>query len=175
MWVMEGIMTYIPEDALVALLRRIKAVSARGSAILGDVINSATRYNFVIRKRTALLEKDDAAYRLHVDDPEKLWRKCGIHESRYYFLGDPLVSYEGRYPPCFFMKLMHILVRIATGLSYAVLGILLGHFAPWYVALPVLVGIVIISETLAGPHVERLARALKMAFWPSAYFVEGRI
>jgi len=174
-WVMEGIMTYFPEDSLVILLQRIKALSAPGSAILGDVINSATRYNFVIQKRTALLEQDGAAYRLYIDNPERLWQKCGITENRYYFLGDPLASYEGRYPPCWFLKLMYFVIRLVLGLPCTILALLLGRFAAWYIAVPVAAGTVCISEAWASVYVEPLARHLKMALWPSAYFIEGRL
>jgi len=172
---MEGIMTYIPEDALISLLRRIRAVSAPGSAILGDVINSATRYNFVIHKRTKLLEKDGAAYRLHVDDPERLWRKCGITESRFYFLGDPLVSYEGRYPPCAFLNLMRLLVHLVLGLACSAIALWLGRLSSLYVAVPIVLGLVLGTGIWANAFIERLSRHLKMALWPSAYFVEGRV
>lgn len=129
-----------------------------------------------MQRRMALLEADNAAYRLFISRPERFMAQAGFEakDINFIFPGDAAASF-GRVGPCPFLQAMRLVIHLVIALLYVGAGLLLGRFTPWYAALPALLALVVVTEGWAVFFHEWLARRLKLAFFPSAYMIEARV
>ncbi len=77
MWVVEGLLPYLPPEAATALLRRIVAVAAPGSFLGADAFNSAVLRMSAAQGAHGRLAEEGAAILFGPDDPEAFLRESG--------------------------------------------------------------------------------------------------
>lgn len=170
-WIMEGILTYLPLPVAKALLARVHAISAPGSSLVCDVVNAAIKYATPMKKRMRFLRDEGAEYNLFISDPIAFWTNAGFSQIRYHFPGDNDASY-GRIPPHPFLQVMRIVIRFVIAVLYLGAGFLSGFFLPIWAGIIVLVGSIVLCEGWALLFQEWLARRLTLFFFPLAYFTE---
>ncbi|MEV7437290.1 class I SAM-dependent methyltransferase [Streptomyces griseoviridis] len=76
-WVLEGLLYYLPEDAVRRLLTRIAACSAPGSEIAADLVNTAALTLPDMRPLLAVFEEWGTPWVSGSDEPEHLFDTCG--------------------------------------------------------------------------------------------------
>jgi len=175
-WLMEGIVTYLPEEEALRFLRRVKALSAPGSTLAFDCVNGPMRFVPNMQRRMALLAADNAHYRLFLWNPEAFMARAGFapQDVKAVFPGDPQASF-GRVGPNPFLQAMRAVIRVVIACLYVGAGLLLGLFAPYYAAVPALLVLVVLAEGWAWLFQEWLARRLTLVFFPFAFLVEARV
>lgn len=77
LWVAEGLLFFLPEDAVRALLRDLAGLSAPGSVLVSDMTSSAALKNPFAASFLKALAEDGAPWRFGTDDPEGLLASCG--------------------------------------------------------------------------------------------------
>nr|WP_280901902.1 SAM-dependent methyltransferase [Streptomyces sp. MAA16] len=76
-WVLEGLLYYLPEGAVRRLLTRIAAYSAPGSEIAADLVNTAALTLPDMRPLLAVFEEWGTPWVSGSDEPEHLFDTCG--------------------------------------------------------------------------------------------------
>ncbi len=84
LWLMEGLLMYLEEPAVLALLEKINGLSASNSILLFDVMGRSLLDSPYMAKQLKLMEKFGAPWRFGTDEPEKLmetwgWKATAIH------------------------------------------------------------------------------------------------
>ncbi|UOB08576.1 SAM-dependent methyltransferase [Streptomyces sp. HP-A2021] len=77
LWVVEGLLFFLPEDAVRTLITTLWQHSAPGSALLGDVISKAALENPLSRPFMKALEEDGNPWLFGTEEPEQLLTSCG--------------------------------------------------------------------------------------------------
>ncbi|MEV0778270.1 class I SAM-dependent methyltransferase [Streptomyces sp. NPDC050433] len=77
LWVVEGLLFFLPEGAVRALLATLSAHSAAGSVLLGDVISRAALRNPLSRPFMKALAEDGNPWLFGTETPERLLTECG--------------------------------------------------------------------------------------------------
>lgn len=76
-WVVEGLFFFLPAEAVTGLLRGMRGLSARGSALIGDVTSAATLKNPLARAFLDQLAADGNPWLFGTDEPERLLASHG--------------------------------------------------------------------------------------------------
>jgi methyltransferase (TIGR00027 family) len=76
-WLMEGLLNYLPESAVMRLLDLVTAQAVPGSWLGLDVINRETLSSHWTRSMIKSLENAGVPYQFAIDEPEKLLAKRG--------------------------------------------------------------------------------------------------
>lgn len=77
LWVVEGLLFFLPEDAVRGLISTLAGHSAAGSVLLGDVISKAALQNPLSRPFLNCLEEDGNPWLFGTETPEELLTECG--------------------------------------------------------------------------------------------------
>ncbi|GLZ31235.1 S-adenosyl-L-methionine-dependent methyltransferase [Lentzea sp. NBRC 105346] len=77
LWVAEGLLFFLTEECVRALLRDLAALSAPGSVLVSDMTSAASLKNPFARSFLRALSEDGAPWRFGTDDPEGLLLSCG--------------------------------------------------------------------------------------------------
>lgn len=77
LWVVEGLLFFLPEDAVRTLITTLWQHSAPGSVLLGDVISKAALENPLSRPFMKVLEEDGNPWLFGTEEPEQLLTSCG--------------------------------------------------------------------------------------------------
>ncbi|MFD0358987.1 class I SAM-dependent methyltransferase [Streptomyces sp. NPDC127110] len=77
LWVVEGLLFFLPEDAVRGLISTLAGRSAPGSVLLGDVISRAALQNPLSRPFLNCLEEDGNPWLFGTETPEELLAECG--------------------------------------------------------------------------------------------------
>ncbi|AZM91896.1 MULTISPECIES: class I SAM-dependent methyltransferase [Streptomyces] len=77
LWVVEGLLFFLPEDAVRGLISTLAGHSAPGSVLLGDVISKAALQNPLSRPFLNCLEEDGNPWLFGTETPEALLTECG--------------------------------------------------------------------------------------------------
>ncbi|KAA6218886.1 class I SAM-dependent methyltransferase [Streptomyces filamentosus] len=77
LWVVEGLLFFLPEQAVRTLISTLSAHAAPGSVLLGDVISRAALVNPLARGFMKALEEDGNPWLFGTEDPEGLLADCG--------------------------------------------------------------------------------------------------
>ncbi|MHC0429677.1 class I SAM-dependent methyltransferase [Streptomyces sp. O3] len=77
LWVVEGLLFFLPETAVRTLLRTLAQHSAPGTVFLGDVISRAALDNPLSRPFLKALEADGNPWLFGTEEPERLLADCG--------------------------------------------------------------------------------------------------
>ncbi|MFC5719473.1 class I SAM-dependent methyltransferase [Streptomyces gamaensis] len=77
LWVVEGLLFFLPEQAVRTLLGTLAAHSAPGSVLAGDVISRAALLNPLSRPFLAALREDGNPWLFGTEEPEQLLTDCG--------------------------------------------------------------------------------------------------
>ncbi|EFL18388.1 SAM-dependent methyltransferase [Streptomyces sp. C] len=77
LWVVEGLLFFLPEDAVRGLISTLARHSAPGSVLLGDVISKAALQNPLSRPFLNCLEEDGNPWLFGTETPEDLLAECG--------------------------------------------------------------------------------------------------
>ncbi|MDF9817141.1 SAM-dependent methyltransferase [Streptomyces sp. SPB162] len=96
-WVMEGLLFFLPEAAVRQVLATLLRLSAPGSVLAGDMASRASLTNPMARGFLTALREDGAAWQFGHDEPEEFLRSCGWHTTKTLQPGEEGASY-GRWP-----------------------------------------------------------------------------
>lgn len=77
LWVVEGLLFFLPEQAVRRLIGTLAGQSAPGSVLLGDVISKAALENPLSRAFLNCLEEDGNPWLFGTETPESLLAECG--------------------------------------------------------------------------------------------------
>ncbi|MEV7535875.1 class I SAM-dependent methyltransferase [Streptomyces hydrogenans] len=77
LWVVEGLLFFLPEQAVRTLISTLSAHAAPGSVLLGDVISRAALTNPLARGFMRALEEDGNPWLFGTEEPEALLADCG--------------------------------------------------------------------------------------------------
>ncbi|MER5812481.1 SAM-dependent methyltransferase [Streptomyces sp. NPDC002033] len=77
LWVVEGLLFFLPEQAVRHLISTLAGQSAPGSVLLGDVISKAALQNPLSRAFLNCLEEDGNPWLFGTETPEQLLAECG--------------------------------------------------------------------------------------------------
>ncbi|MCX5375092.1 SAM-dependent methyltransferase [Streptomyces sp. NBC_00091] len=77
LWVVEGLLFFLPEHAVRGLISTLAGHSAPGSVLLGDVISKAALQNPLSRPFLNSLEEDGNPWLFGTETPEELLAECG--------------------------------------------------------------------------------------------------
>ncbi|MFI8993353.1 class I SAM-dependent methyltransferase [Streptomyces sp. NPDC053542] len=77
LWVVEGLLFFLPEAAVRGLITTLAGQSAPGSVLLGDAISAATLENPLSRSYLKVLEDDGNPWLFGTEEPERLLTECG--------------------------------------------------------------------------------------------------
>ncbi|MEU7488199.1 SAM-dependent methyltransferase [Streptomyces sp. NPDC042319] len=77
LWVVEGLLFFLPEAAVRTLITTLAGQSAPGSVLLGDVISRAALQNPLSRPFLRALEEDGNPWLFGTEEPERLLAECG--------------------------------------------------------------------------------------------------
>ncbi|MFF2806304.1 class I SAM-dependent methyltransferase [Streptomyces sp. NPDC058000] len=77
LWVVEGLLFFLPETAVRGLLATLAGLSGPGSVLLGDVISRAALENPLSRPFLTALADDGNPWLFGTEDPEQLLTECG--------------------------------------------------------------------------------------------------
>ncbi|MGK4584057.1 class I SAM-dependent methyltransferase [Kitasatospora sp. HPMI-4] len=77
LWVAEGLMFFLPEDAVRRLLTTVASVSAPGTVLLGDFASRVSLINPMARKFLGALKEDGNPWLFGTDHPETFLTECG--------------------------------------------------------------------------------------------------
>lgn len=76
-WVMEGLLFFLPEDAIRRLLATLCGLSGPGSVLVGDMASAASITNPLARAFLSALREDGTPWQFGSDEPEEFLRSCG--------------------------------------------------------------------------------------------------
>lgn len=77
LWIVEGLLFFLPENAVRALITTLWQHSAAGSVLLGDVISKAALENPLSRSFMRALAEDGNPWLFGTEEPELLLTSCG--------------------------------------------------------------------------------------------------
>ncbi|MFC9794396.1 class I SAM-dependent methyltransferase [Streptomyces sp. NPDC127584] len=77
LWVVEGLLFFLPEQAVRTLISTLSAHAAPGSVLLGDVISQAALDNPLARGFMRALDEDGNPWLFGTEEPEQLLVDCG--------------------------------------------------------------------------------------------------
>ncbi|MET7756910.1 SAM-dependent methyltransferase [Streptomyces sp. NPDC005389] len=77
LWVVEGLLFFLPEQAVRTLMSTLSAHAAPGSVLLGDVISKAALENPLARGFMKALDEDGNPWLFGTEEPEALLADCG--------------------------------------------------------------------------------------------------
>ncbi|KAA2261092.1 SAM-dependent methyltransferase [Solihabitans fulvus] len=77
LWVMEGLLFFLPEQAVCRLLATMRALSTADSVLIGDVASRASLTNPLAGKFLRALAADGAPWQFGTDDPAGFLADCG--------------------------------------------------------------------------------------------------
>ncbi|MDX2560222.1 SAM-dependent methyltransferase [Streptomyces sp. TX20-6-3] len=77
LWVVEGLLFFLPEQAVRTLMSTLSAHAAPGSVLLGDVISKAALENPLARGFMKALDEDGNPWLFGTEEPETLLADCG--------------------------------------------------------------------------------------------------
>ncbi|MFE5481842.1 class I SAM-dependent methyltransferase [Streptomyces sp. NPDC056527] len=77
LWVVEGLLFFLPEEAVRTLISTLSAHAAPGSVLLGDVISRAALENPLSRPFLSALREDGNPWLFGTEEPEALLVACG--------------------------------------------------------------------------------------------------
>nr|MDT0663437.1 SAM-dependent methyltransferase [Micromonospora sp. DSM 115978] len=95
-WLLEGLLYYLPEERVRELLGRIRAVAAPGSRVLADLVNEAALTLPNMQNLLKVFADWGCPWVFGTGDPEGLFAAYGM-TARVVQPGDPEASY-GRWP-----------------------------------------------------------------------------
>ncbi len=75
-WVMEGLLFFLSEEAIRRLLKTLRVLSADGSVLVGDMASRASITNPLARGFLAALREDGVPWQFGSDEPEEFLRSC---------------------------------------------------------------------------------------------------
>ncbi len=93
-WLLEGLLYYLPPAAVDTLLRAAAGASAPGSALVSSCVNTPA----LVRARTSSKSAAMRSFQSAVDDPTAYFGERGWRVTLAARPGDPACSF-GRYPP----------------------------------------------------------------------------
>lgn len=97
LWVVEGLLFFLPEGAVRNLISTLGAHSAPGSVLLGDVISRAALDNPLSRPFLKCLKEDGNPWLFGTETPEQLLADCGWDVREVRQPGEPGADF-GRWP-----------------------------------------------------------------------------
>ncbi|MDQ1007401.1 methyltransferase (TIGR00027 family) [Streptomyces sp. V4I23] len=97
LWVVEGLLFFLPEAAVRALITTLSVHSAPGSVLLGDVISRAALQNPLSRPFLKALEEDGNPWLFGTEEPERLLSDCGWYVREVKQPGEEGADF-GRWP-----------------------------------------------------------------------------
>lgn len=97
LWVVEGLLFFLPEGAVRNLISTLAAHSAPGSVLLGDVISRAALDNPLSRPFLKCLKEDGNPWLFGTETPEQLLSDCGWDVREVRQPGEPGANF-GRWP-----------------------------------------------------------------------------
>lgn len=97
LWVMEGLLFFLPEDAVRGLLSTLHRLSGPGSVLAGDMASRASLTNPLARRFLSTLREDGAPWQFGSDEPEEFLRSCGWRVRELRQPGEDGASF-GRWP-----------------------------------------------------------------------------
>ena len=97
LWVVEGLLFFLPEEAVRTLLSALSAHAAPGSVLLGDVISRAALENPLARTFLSALKEDGNPWLFGTEEPEALLDACGWDVLEVRQPGEPGADF-GRWP-----------------------------------------------------------------------------
>jgi methyltransferase (TIGR00027 family) len=89
LWIAEGLMSYLPGDAVRGLLTRAASMSAAGSEFGADFLGEAFLTSEGMAAQRQALQDIGAPWRFGTDDPERLFADCGWRTDRVIQPGEP--------------------------------------------------------------------------------------
>ncbi|MFE2757580.1 SAM-dependent methyltransferase [Actinosynnema sp. NPDC059335] len=95
-WLLEGLLYYLREDDVHRVLERVRAVTAPGSVVIADVVNSAALTLPTMRGLLDVFAGWGCPWLFGSDEPEALFARHGF-EAVAHQPGDPEADY-GRWP-----------------------------------------------------------------------------
>lgn len=97
LWVVEGLLFFLPEQAVRSLIGTLSAHAAPGSVLLGDVISRAALENPLARSFMKALEEDGNPWLFGTEEPEALLDDCGWSVLEVRQPGEPGAHFD-RWP-----------------------------------------------------------------------------
>ncbi|MBT2227033.1 SAM-dependent methyltransferase [Nonomuraea sp. NEAU-A123] len=97
LWVVEGLLFYIPEPDARLLLRRVAEVSAPGSVLAGDLLSHQSMISEFSREALRRLTEDGCPWLFGTDEPEEFLSGCGWRVTELKTPGEEGASYD-RWP-----------------------------------------------------------------------------
>ena len=97
LWVVEGLLFYIPEPDARLLLRRVAEVTAPGSVLAGDLLSHQSMISEFSQEGLRRLTEDGCPWRFGTDEPEEFLSGCGWRVTELKTPGEEGASY-GRWP-----------------------------------------------------------------------------
>ncbi|MBB4986287.1 class I SAM-dependent methyltransferase [Streptomyces nymphaeiformis] len=77
LWVVEGLLFFLPEQAVRTLISLLASHAAPGSVLLGDVISKSALENPLARTFMSALKEDGNPWLFGTEEPEELLADCG--------------------------------------------------------------------------------------------------
>lgn len=96
-WVMEGLLFFLPEHAVRGLLSVLRTLSGPGSVLVGDMASRASLSNPLARGFLSALRDDGAPWQFGSDEPEEFLGSCGWQVREMRQPGEEGASF-GRWP-----------------------------------------------------------------------------
>lgn len=96
-WIMEGLLFFLPEAAVRKLLTTLRAASGAGSVLIGDMAGSASLTNPWAKPFLSALREDGAPWQFGSDEPEAFLHSCGWQTREVRQPGEDGASF-GRWP-----------------------------------------------------------------------------
>jgi O-methyltransferase involved in polyketide biosynthesis len=93
-WLLEGLLYYMPQDAVAALLRACAAASAPRSTLVASCVNTPAMLRAQRSGKSAAMRSFQSA----VDDPDAYFGAAGWRVTLAARPGEPECSYGGRHP-----------------------------------------------------------------------------
>ncbi|NLU66112.1 SAM-dependent methyltransferase [Streptomyces sp. HNM0574] len=97
LWVVEGLLFFLPEEAVRGLLSTLSGHSAPGSVLVGDVISRAALRNPLSKDFLSALREDGNPWLFGTEDPEQLLADCGWEPREIRQPGEDGADF-GRWP-----------------------------------------------------------------------------
>ncbi|MFF3020510.1 class I SAM-dependent methyltransferase [Streptomyces sp. NPDC057939] len=97
LWIVEGLLFFLPEDAVRNLISTLAGHSAPGSVLLGDVISKSALNNPLSRPFLNSLKEDGNPWLFGTETPEQLLAECGWAVREVRQPGEPGADF-GRWP-----------------------------------------------------------------------------
>ncbi|MFI8522687.1 class I SAM-dependent methyltransferase [Streptomyces sp. NPDC085481] len=97
LWVVEGLLFFLPEQAVRTLISTLSAHAAPGSVLLGDVISKAALENPLSRPFLGALKEDGNPWLFGTEEPEALLDACGWAVREVKQPGEPGADFD-RWP-----------------------------------------------------------------------------